>query len=65
MQKLKKQEALLMPKNTDYYKIKSISKEAQEKLSLIKPETLGQATRISGVTPADISVLSVAFFGNR
>lgn len=65
VQKLKKQEALLIPKNTDYYEIKSISKEAQEKLSLVRPETLGQATRISGVTPADISVLSVAFFGNR
>mgnify|MGYP002025298223 CR=1 FL=1 len=65
VQKLKKQEGLLIPKNTNYYDIKSISKEAQEKLSLVRPETLGQATRVSGVTPADISVLSVAFFGNH
>ena len=59
--RLQKQENLLIPKNTNYYNIKSISKEAQEKLSLVNPETLGQATRVSGVTPADISVLSVAF----
>tara|TARA_Y100001970_G_scaffold84829_1_gene106990 strand:+ start:23 stop:1900 length:1878 start_codon:yes stop_codon:yes gene_type:complete len=63
VERLQKQEKLLIPKNTNYYEIKSISSEAQEKLSLVKPETLGQATRVSGVTPADISVLSVAFSG--
>jgi tRNA uridine 5-carboxymethylaminomethyl modification enzyme len=36
-----------------------LSSEAKEKFSLIKPQTLGQAQRISGITPADISVLSV------
>tara|TARA_Y100001970_G_scaffold75120_1_gene95204 strand:- start:1478 stop:3355 length:1878 start_codon:yes stop_codon:yes gene_type:complete len=61
VERLQKQEKLTIPKNTNYYDIKSISSEAQEKLSLVKPETLGQATRVSGVTPADISVLSVAF----
>ena len=43
----------------DYYNIDGLSAESKEKLCSIKPETLGQAMRISGVTPADISVLSV------
>ncbi|MFD2285121.1 tRNA uridine-5-carboxymethylaminomethyl(34) synthesis enzyme MnmG [Pedobacter petrophilus] len=43
----------------DYNKINSISKEAREKLFKIKPRTLGQASRISGVSPSDISVLMV------
>jgi len=43
----------------NYLKISSLSKEAQEKLLKIKPETLGQASRISGVSPSDISILMV------
>jgi len=45
--------------NFDYRKIKALSAEAMEKLSNIKPKTIGQATRISGVSPADISVIMV------
>ncbi len=45
--------------NFDFQQLKAISKEAREKLSRIKPRTIGQASRISGVTPADVSVLLV------
>jgi tRNA uridine 5-carboxymethylaminomethyl modification enzyme len=43
----------------DYDRVKALSSEGREKLKSIKPETLGQATRISGVSPADISILTV------
>ena len=43
----------------DYSPLNSLSLEAREKLKKIKPKTLGQASRISGVTPSDISVLMV------
>jgi len=47
----------------DYYQIKGLSREAQEKLTKFQPVTLGQASRISGVSPADISVLLVFLEG--
>ena len=57
--RMKKQENIIIPKSFNYKSINSLSNEAREKLSLVRPETLGQAYRVSGVTPADISVLSV------
>ena len=57
--KMKRLEELSIPQNFDYHKIKSLSSESREKLTKIKPATLGMASRISGVTPSDVSVLMV------
>jgi tRNA uridine 5-carboxymethylaminomethyl modification enzyme len=53
------QEESEIPRSMDYESIPSLRLEARQKLSAFSPETLGQASRISGITPADISVLSV------
>jgi tRNA uridine 5-carboxymethylaminomethyl modification enzyme len=52
-------ERWVIPSKFDYQAVKNISMEAREKLGKIQPDTLGQASRISGVSPADISVLMV------
>ena len=52
-------EAALIPKKTNYTSISNLSSEAREKLSLVRPETVGQAGRIDGVTSADVSSLCV------
>ena len=57
--KLHRLEAVKIPKGFDYTKLKSLSYEAREKLTAIQPVTISQASRISGVTPSDISVLLV------
>ena len=49
----------VIPRLVDYDAIRALRREAQEKLKLIRPETLGQAARISGVNPSDIAILSV------
>ncbi len=59
LQKVKKQEKIKIPVNFDYTTIKTITNEAREKLQKIKPETLGQAARIPGVSPADITALTI------
>jgi tRNA uridine 5-carboxymethylaminomethyl modification enzyme len=58
-QKLLKLENIELHEDFDYKKITSLSSEAREKLSKIKPRTIGQASRISGVSPSDVSVLIV------
>lgn len=57
--KLKRLENLKIPADFDYGKLKSISTEARLKLTSLKPETIAQASRISGVSPTDISILLV------
>ena len=57
--KLNRLENVPIPASFDYHKVKSLSYEATEKLSKIKPVTISQASRISGVSPSDISVLLV------
>jgi len=49
-----------IPAGIDFWGIKSISYESREKLSRIRPESMAQAARISGISPADLAVLSVA-----
>ena len=48
-----------IPDNFDYNELNSISTEAREKLSKIKPQSLGQASRISGVSASDVSILAL------
>ncbi|MDE7087481.1 MAG: tRNA uridine-5-carboxymethylaminomethyl(34) synthesis enzyme MnmG, partial [Clostridia bacterium] len=55
----KKYEEKLLPEEIDYSKIEGLRLEAREKLNQVKPRSLGQASRISGVNPADIAVLTV------
>lgn len=57
--KMSRFENMKIRKNLDYKEIKALSFEAREKLAAVQPETVGQASRISGVSPADISVLLV------
>jgi tRNA uridine 5-carboxymethylaminomethyl modification enzyme len=57
--KMSQMEDLLIPDNFDYDKISAVSKEALQKFKKIKPRTLGQASRISGVNPSDVQILMV------
>lgn len=52
-------ESLEIPDSFDYSKVAAISNEAREKLKKIKPRTLGQASRISGINPSDVQILMV------
>lgn len=58
-EKLSQIENVKLKPDFDYHTLQAMSKEAREKLSRFKPQTLGQASRISGITPADISVLMI------
>ncbi len=59
VEKFKKLESKILPEEIDYETIKGISLEGRQKLNKFKPHSIGQASRISGVSPADISVLLI------
>ena len=59
VERMSQMEGLAIPKQFDYQKIQSLSAEAREKLIRIRPETLGQASRISGINPSDVQILMV------
>ena len=59
VEKFKKLETKMIPENIDYINLKGISLEASQKLDKLRPISVGQASRISGVSPADIAVLLI------
>ncbi len=65
VEKFKKLEKKRLPDNIDYFSIKGLCLEARQKLNKIKPNSIGQASRISGVSPADINVLLIYLQMNR
>ena len=59
--RMKKAEEVELPQNFDYSTLKGLRLEAIQKLNKFQPETLGQASRISGVSPADVQLLTIYF----
>jgi tRNA uridine 5-carboxymethylaminomethyl modification enzyme len=59
VKKMNQLEELEIPENFDFKKINALGNEAREKLTKIKPRTLGQASRISGINPSDVQILMV------
>ena len=62
---MRRLENRLLPQDADYNAITGLRKEAQEKLMKVRPRSVGQASRISGVSPADISVLIIWLTSRR
>ena len=59
IEEMRRLEQKVLPKDVNYHELVGLRKEAQEKLQQVKPANIGQASRISGVSPADISVLLI------
>lgn len=60
----RKLESACLPENIDYYSVTGLTSEVREKLTRFRPDTLGQASRIQGITPAAVSVLAIALKAN-
>tara|TARA_B110000014_G_C20123864_1_gene597112 strand:+ start:1736 stop:3559 length:1824 start_codon:yes stop_codon:yes gene_type:complete len=65
IKKIKKLDNLKISKTFNYNKIQNLSSESKEKLSTVRPETLGQASRVAGVRSSDIAVLSIALLAEK
>ena len=65
IEKLKRNESMKLPTDMDYGKVKGLSNEAKQKLLESRPETLGQASRIQGITPAAVSLLLISLKKHR
>ena len=65
VEKLRRMEHVRLPESMNYDKIYGLTKEVREKLSAVKPISLGQASRISGVTPAALMAIQVYLKGMR
>ena len=59
VEKMKKLEEKQLPEDIDYNKVSNLASEARQKLAKVRPISLGQAARISGVNPSDLSILSI------
>ena len=59
VEKMKKLEEKQIPEDIDYNKVSNLASEARQKLAKVRPISLGQAARISGVNPSDLSILSI------
>ena len=65
VERFRKMESRLLPEDLDYKEIRGLRIEAAQKLEAIRPASIGQASRISGVSPADIAVLLVYLRQNK
>ena len=65
IKKFKEQENLIIPKEIEYSALKGLRLEARQKLDKIRPISIGQASRISGVSPADITILIMCIKNNK
>jgi tRNA uridine 5-carboxymethylaminomethyl modification enzyme len=64
-EKLSRDHVRVIPGNIDYHQIRGLRPETREKLAMVRPDSIGMASRVSGVTPADLSIISIWLEKNR